>query len=58
MTITENIENLILEHLRSDIAALAAKVDILTMRVGSLEEHVAGLRRDLVLIHGDMAIMS
>jgi len=26
--------------------------------VGSLEEHVAGLRRDLALIHGDMAAMS
>jgi hypothetical protein len=25
--------------------------------VGLLEEHVAGLRRDLALIHGDMAAM-
>jgi len=58
---TENVENLILEHLRnirSDIASLAVKVDTLTMCVGSLEEHVAGMRHDLALIHGDMAIMS
>ena len=49
-----NVENLILEHLQSirgDIASLALKMDILTSRVGSLEEHVAGLRRDLALIH-------
>ncbi|MFN0304083.1 MAG: hypothetical protein ACKVQU_27435 [Burkholderiales bacterium] len=59
---TESIENLILERLqsiRSDIAALASKVvDTLTMRVGSLEEHAAGLCRDLALIHSDTAIMS
>jgi cell division protein FtsB len=56
----DNVESLILEHLRSirgDIAALALKVDTLTTRVASLEEHVAGLRRDLALIHGDMAAM-
>ena len=56
----DNVENLILEHLRSirgDIASLALKMDILTSRVGSLEEHVAGLRRDLALIHGDIAGM-
>jgi hypothetical protein len=53
-----NVENFILEHLRSirgDIASLALKVDTLTSRVASLEEHVAGLRRDLTLIHGQIA---
>ena len=61
VNMTEKIENLILEHLRhirSDIASLSGKVDTLTMRVGSLEEHTAGMRRDLALIHGDMVIMS
>jgi hypothetical protein len=56
----DSVENLILEHLRSirgDIASLAPKMDILTSRVGSLEEYVAGLRRDLALIHGDTAGM-
>ena len=55
---TENIENLILEHLRTiraEIVTLTRKVDTLTIRVGSLEEHVAGLRRDLALIHADIA---
>lgn len=55
---TENVENLILEHLRglrSSVDTIERKIDTLTMRVGSLEEHVAGLRRDLALIHGDIA---
>jgi len=54
----DNVENSILEHLRSirgDIASLALEMDILTSRVGSLEEHVAGLRRDLALVHEEMA---
>ncbi|MGE5152936.1 MAG: hypothetical protein ACM3ST_02870 [Bdellovibrio bacteriovorus] len=57
----DNLDNRILVHLRgirSGAAALAAKVDRLTLRMGSLEEHVAGLRRGLDLFHGDMAIMS
>lgn len=52
---------MILGHLRStrgDIASLAVNADALTTRVGLLEEHVAGLPRDLALIHGDMAAMS
>ena len=52
---------MILGHLRStrgDIASLAVNADALTTRVGLREEHVAGLPRDLVLIHGDMAAMS
>ena len=28
------------------------KIDSFTLRVGSLEEHVAGLRRDLALLRG------
>jgi len=46
---TEELENLILEHLRAiraDIVTLGSKIDSLTVRVGSLEEHVAGLRRE------------
>lgn len=57
---TSNVESLILEHLRairSDIAGMISKIDLLTLRVSSLEEHVAGFRRDLALIHGDIATL-
>ncbi len=54
----ENVENLILEHLRglrASLETVEGKIDTLTLRVGSLEEHIAGLRRDLALLHGDIA---
>lgn len=55
----ENVENLILEHLRAirgDISKLVHAVDDLRVRVGSIEEHIAGMRRDMSLLHGDIAI--
>lgn len=57
-TMAENIENLILEHLRGirgPIDKLTVSVDESRMRIGSLEGHVAGLRRDFSLIHDDIA---
>lgn len=56
---TDNVENLILEHLRvirGDVSKLVNAVDDLRIRIGSLEEHVAGMRRDMSLLHGDIAI--
>ncbi|QNM97824.1 hypothetical protein [Chitinimonas koreensis] len=55
----EQIENLVLEHLkaiRMEMAANTKALEGLTLRVGSLEEHIAGMRRDLSLLHGDLAI--
>lgn len=55
---SENVENLILEHLRGirgSIDKLTVSVDELRMRTSSLENHVAGLRRDFSLIHDDIA---
>ena len=55
---TENVENLILEHLRglrASVDGIDVKIDTITLRVGSLEEHVAGLRRDPALLHGYIA---
>ena len=46
---TENVENLILEHLRAiraDIAAVKDDVREIKQRLTSLEAAVAGLRRD------------
>lgn len=57
-TMSENVENLILEHLRgihSSIEKLTVSVDESRMRISSLEGHVAGLRRDFSLIHDDIA---
>ncbi len=48
---TENVENLILEHLkaiRHDLAKVSARLDDLTVRVTSLESHVANLLRDVL----------
>ncbi len=54
---TENIENLILEHLRNlrnEVQTLRSELHTgftdLKNRINSMEEHVAGLRRDLALI--------
>lgn len=57
---TENVEHIIIEHLkaiRSDIGKLTSGIDGLTVRIGSLESHVAGFRRDLSLIHEDIAVL-
>jgi hypothetical protein len=55
---TRNVENPMLDHLRGirgDIASPGTKVDNLTVRVGSPEDQVAGMRRDLAPLRGDLA---
>ena len=47
---TDNVENIVLEHLRAiraDIGAIRHDIADMKLRLGSLEEHVAGLRRDI-----------
>lgn len=51
---TDDVENLVLEHLRqirASIEKLAGDVADIKIRVGSLEEHVS-------LIHADLASMN
>lgn len=51
---TENIENLILEHLRhirGRIDKFSDDMDDLKLWVGSLEEHVSLLHTDLAIVH-------
>lgn len=53
---TDNVENLVLEHLRAiraDIARMERKQDEAITRLGRLELAVAGLRRDVA--HTDEA---
>jgi predicted nucleic acid-binding Zn-ribbon protein len=53
---TENVENLVLEHLRALRAGqerMERKLDEHTQRLGRLEMAIAGLRRDMV--HTDEA---
>lgn len=57
---TENIENLILEHLRAlrpGQDRLEKALELIRMRVSSLEEHVSGLRKDVALVHSDIAVI-
>ena len=42
----ENIVHIILEHLR----AIRSDIADLKLRVGSLQEHVSGMRRDMGLL--------
>ena len=54
---TDNIENLILEHLRAiraDVAETKADVREVKHRLTSLEGAVAGLRRDEAHLYGDV----
>ena len=54
-----NVESIIIEHLkaiRNDLGGLKQGVADLTLRVGSVEQSVAGLRKDIAQLHGDMAI--
>ena len=47
---TDNVENLILEHLRAirtDIGVIRDDITDMKLRVSSLEEHMAGMRCDL-----------
>ena len=54
---TDNIENLILEHLRAiraDIGGIKDDVREIKQRLTSLEVAVAGLRRDNANLYGDI----
>lgn len=54
---TENTENLILEHLRAiraDIGAIKDDIRKIKSRLTSLEAAVAGLRRDSANLFGDV----
>ncbi len=54
---TDNVENLILEHLRairSDIGGIKDDVREIKQRLTSLEVAVAGLRRDNSNLYGDV----
>jgi predicted nuclease with TOPRIM domain len=53
----DNVENLILEHLRlirTDIGGIREDVREIKQRLTSLETAVAGLRRDNVNLYGDV----
>ncbi len=55
---TENVESLILEHLRAirgDIAKLSEKIDVLTYRTGSIEERLTLVERGVANLHADIA---
>jgi septal ring factor EnvC (AmiA/AmiB activator) len=58
-TMTDNVENLILEHLRAiraDMAGLYTAMNGVKERLASLEDHVAGMRKDMSLLHSDITI--
>jgi len=53
----DNVENLILEHLRlirTDIGGIREDVREIKQRLTSLESALAGLRRDNVNLYGDV----
>ncbi len=54
----ENIESLILEHLRgmrADLTAIREDVREVKQRLTSLELSVSGLKRDYAQLYGDLA---
>jgi len=54
---TDNVENLVLEHLRhirNRIDRVADTVDDIKSRLTSLEITTAGIRRDLAYMYGDI----
>ena len=56
---TDNVENLILEHLRvlrASIDRVGDSLNDLKARVGQIEEHIAGMRRDMSMLHADIVI--
>jgi hypothetical protein len=56
--VTENIENLILEHLRAiraDIGGIKEDTREIKQRLTSLESAVAGLKRDNAALYEDIA---
>lgn len=55
---TENIDNLILEHLRyicTDLGGIKNNLSEINQRPNSLETSVAGLKRDNASVYGDIA---
>lgn len=56
---TNNVENLVLEHLRALRAGqdrLEQSLDDLKLRMGQVEEHIAGMRRDMSILHADIVV--
>ena len=56
----ENVENLILDHLRlirGDLASLKAEVSEIKMRLTSLEERLTLVEKGVANVHGDLAIL-
>ena len=54
-----HVESIIVEHskaIRGDIGGLKQGVADLTMRVGSMEQSVVGLRKNIAQLHGDIVI--
>ena len=52
--VSDNLESLILEHLRhirSRVDKLSDDMDDLKLRVGSVEEHVSLLHSDIAILH-------
>jgi septal ring factor EnvC (AmiA/AmiB activator) len=59
-TLTDNAENLILEHLRAmrgDLAGIKADLGELKLRVSSREERMTLLERSIANLHGDIVIV-
>jgi hypothetical protein len=57
---TENIENLILEHLRlnrGDLANMKADMNEIKMRLTSVEERLTLVEKGVANIHGDLALL-
>jgi septal ring factor EnvC (AmiA/AmiB activator) len=57
----ENIENLLLEHLkaiRADVALIKSDLKEQTHRLGRLEVSMSGLRRDVAFVDGTAAEQS
>lgn len=53
---TDNIENSVLEHLRvirAEMIGIHIDMGDIKLRMGSIEEHVASMRRDMSILHGD-----
>ena len=57
--VTENVENLILEHLRAlrgDSTQVMSDLSTVELRLTSLDSRVASLQGDVAHLHGDMAL--
>lgn len=55
-TVTENIENLVLEHLRAmrgDMALMRDDIREIKKRLGGLENMVSSIKRDIADLYGE-----